>query len=156
MSKDLFMEQRMYESMLSEKVTKKSVEAKIKEVANEIENGNLDPKVTLIQAKIMKDYADGVYEAARSKVNDLDVSDLPQNLSGVEISERNGYETIDYEADTIYANLKQRLKEREGLLKSVYQHSQKLAKVEIVDADGVLVPCVPVKSFVKSSLIVKY
>jgi hypothetical protein len=153
---DLFIEQRMHESMLSERVTKKSVEAKIKEVANEIENGNLDPKVTLIKAKIMKDYADGVYEVARDKVKDLDTSDLPQNFASVELSERNGHETLDYEKDTVYTNLKQQLKTREGLIKAATDHARKMDGVEISDSDGVIVKPVPVKSFVKSSLTIKY
>jgi hypothetical protein len=150
-TKDLFMEQREFEAM---QVTKNSIGERIKTITEAIEAGEIDPTTAFVQSKIMKDFADDVYNAAKDKV-DLSNSNLPSNLSGVELSIRAGYETLDYEKDPVYADISKKLKEREGQLKAAYNNSRNFGGV-ITDEDGVVVPIVPVKSVVKDSVIVKY
>jgi hypothetical protein len=151
MSKELFMAQREFEAM---PVTKQTVKDKIKAVEIGLLNGTIEPKSAYIQAKVVKDIADGIMEQAKPLIKDTDTSLLPDNLNGIELSDRNGYEVLDYEKDSTYADLKAKLKEREGLLKAAYQHNQKVQGL-ITDESGEVIPVVPVKSFVSNSLTVK-
>jgi len=150
MSKELFMAQREFEAM---PVTKQTVKDKIKAVEIGLLNGTIEPKAAYIQAKVVKDIADGIMEQAKHLIKDTDTSLLPDNLKGIELSIRNGREILDYEKDSIYSDLIAKLKEREGLLKSAYQHNQKVQGV-ITDESGEVIPVVPVKSFSKNSLII--
>jgi len=152
MSKDLFMAQREFEAMpISKATVKKQIEA----VKRDLDLGMIVPKVAYIQAKVIKDIAEGIMEVAKPLIENLESVDLPQNLSGVELSERSGWDNLDYDSDPVYKALKEQLKEREGLLKSAYNHSRSFGLV-MVDENGEALPIVPVKSVTKSALIVKY
>lgn len=152
MSKELFMEQREFESM---PISKATVKNQIEAVKRDLESGNISPKVAYIQAKVVKDVAEGIMEVSKPLIKDLETSDLPENLRLVNFSERAGYDTLDYEKDPVYAELSDELEKRKGVLKAAYNHSRNMSGV-MADDQGVEIPVVPVKSSVSASLIVKY
>lgn len=73
------------------------------------------------------------------------------DIKGSTISFRNTGDRLDYEQDEVYAELKERLKERETLLKTAYR-----SKETIYDSEGVEVSKVGVKTPSKQVVTIKY
>jgi hypothetical protein len=156
MSKDLFMEQRAYEVALSSgQISKMVMAEKVSEVKTALENGELNPKITAVQAKLLEDFSKEVLKISKERFEDLEVSDLPSNFSGIKFSTRAGYEILDYEKDAVYSEILKKLKAREGALKAAYSHNRNLGGV-MTDDDGEIIPVVPVKSVVAPSMSISY
>lgn len=82
------------------------------------------------------------------------IGELPEKnykFWGCEFSKRNTGDRLDYAADPIYAQIQEQLKEREALLKAAFKSTK-----PIYDEHGAEVPKVPVKTFGKETLIVKF
>ena len=70
--------------------------------------------------------------------------------SDAEYSLREGYDTLDYEKDDVYTDLKAKLEQRKSLIDNVTKK-----KTIVYDESGVLVERVPVKTSTKSSVVIK-
>jgi hypothetical protein len=82
------------------------------------------------------------------------VGETPERIYkafGCEFSMRNTGDRLDYASDPIYAQIQEQLKEREALLKTAFK-----SKTPIYDEHGAEVPKVPIKTYGKETLIVKF
>lgn len=96
-----------------------------------------------------KTFWDTFSSEVRAKINDT--PEKSYKAFGCEFAMRNTGDRLDYAADTIYAQIQEQLKEREALLKIAFKSTN-----PIYDEHGAEVPKVPVKTFGKETLIVKF
>lgn len=73
------------------------------------------------------------------------------SANGVEFSFRNGSQTLDYGKDPVWLDLKEKMDERQELLKTAFKQ-----KGAFYDEEGIEIPRVPVKSYTKDSLSVSF
>lgn len=117
-----------------------------------IDEGLLKPEDSLVLAKKLIEYCtsfikglDSDVRAEVDKNGGLDINGVKLTLSSTGIR-------LSYEDDSVYKELKGKLKAREELLKTV--HKQKL---EVADGDtGEMVPIVGIKIPSKETLMVKF
>lgn len=126
--------------------TKKEVQLSSKKFVKEIiDNGEIDTIELLTQAV-------RINEALQIVTDELKNSIPQENFEafGVKGTYRNGGSTLNYSEDPIYNELKEKLKEREELLKA----SKKISD-PVYDSEGIEVPKVS-ESFRKSSLSISF
>lgn len=147
MSKDLFMMMREQEvATLTDYPTKKEIEINSKQFAKQlIDSGEIDKLELFAQAERMAQ--------AVTTVRDEIKASLPKEkhqFYGIEIIPVNGRQMIQYQEDLVWAELKEKLQQREELLKT----SLKVTN-EVYDSEGIEIPKVSVKYSI-DSLQVKY
>lgn len=117
-----------------------------------VKEGLFDPlRVYASINGIKKSIEDVKPELEKHAMEEADKFGKSFSKAGVEFSIRNGSQTLDYEADEVYKERKESLKAREEMLKMAFK-----SKETFFDGEGVEVPKVPVKSFTKDSLVVKF
>ena len=98
-----------------------------------------------------------IFDEAKNKVETYAFDEAEKhgaktfNSNGCEFSIRQGYAQYNFDEDHVYSDLKQRLKEREDLLKLALK-----SKDMIFGSDGIEVPKVSVKGYTKDSLTIKF
>lgn len=131
-SKDLFMMMREQEVNTSNFLpTKKEIQKSTKEFVNQlVDTGEIDPVEALSQVVRME-------EAIKVVKDGLKESLPTENFEafGLKGTFKNGYDKPNFEDDPIYKDLKERLKEREELLKVALK-----SKDSIYDSEGIEVP----------------
>lgn len=130
-----------------------TIEQNINTILGAVENGTVSGlEVFSIFKKIEK-----IFDEAKKKVEAYAFDEAEKhgaktfNSNGCEFSIRQGYAQYNFDEDHIYSDLKQRLKEREDLLKLALK-----SKDMIFGSDGVEVPKVSVKGYTKDSLTIKF
>jgi len=130
---------------------KKEVKAKAIENANKIVNaGKVDLADTFADASRVKEYLTAFVEELKKHVTTEEYG-KEYETKGCKISFRNTGDRLDYEQDEVYSELKEKLTDRENLLKTAYK-----SKNMIFDADGVEVPKVGVKTPSKETVVLTY
>lgn len=124
-----------------------AVKAGAKAAKEILDRGEVTPINALSNVARLKEFFNSLEKELRGKIEIFET--VTEN--GVEFSMRNSGDRLDYEADELYAELKQKLKDRESLLKTAYK-----AKETFYDSDGVEVPKVPIKTHGKLGLTLKF
>ncbi len=133
---------------------KGTIQTMIDNICENVTNGYEDANVLDLKLKAIEDIVKGSRENLKGKILEYYTTNKDVNkLMGVDISIRNGYETLDYSKDVEYAELEEKLKARKELLTTAYK--MKMKDQELV-VDGELVPLVPVKSVVNDSVVYKF
>ena len=119
-----------------------------------IDEGFADIPQVLVNSKKIIEYvtsfAKGLESHVRGEVDKCGKDGLTSN--GAKLSLGSTGTRLSYEDDSVYAELKAKLKAREAILKTVYD-----TKTSIADADkGEMIPIVSVKSASRETLMVKY
>ena len=145
MSKHLFELMQMQEIVTSNFLpTKKEIEVSSKQFAkNLIDSGEVDKLEVFAQAERLT--------LAITSVRDEIKAYLPrekQTAFGIEINPVNGRQMIQYNEDLIWSELKEKLSNREELLKVALKTTE-----TFYDSDGVEVPKVSVKYSADSSTV---
>lgn len=149
MSKELFFNMRAEDMalMYNENFTKKDAEKTGINLVNQIyENGDVDPIKVFSNIVRLKEVVNAADKEFRSK---FDITEK-QTFNGVEFSPKSGSKKLNYDADPVFCEIAQKLKERQELLK-VSANS----KDQIFDSEGIEVPKVG-HTFDKSSIIIKF
>lgn len=147
MSKQLFELMQMQEIATSNFLpSKKEIEVSSKQFAkNLIESGEVDKLEMFAQAERITQ--------AITSVRDEIKTSLPrekQTAYGIEINPVNGRQMIQYQDDLVWSELKEKLSQREELLKLALK-----ADDTIYDSEGIEVPKVSVK-YSADSITIKY
>jgi hypothetical protein len=114
-----------------------------------LDAGETDEFKLLAITERNKTFWDTFSTEVRAKINDT--PEKSYKAFGCEFAMRNTGDRLDYASDPIYAQIQEQLKEREALLKVAFKSKQ-----PIYDEHGAEVPKVPVKTFGKETLIVKF
>jgi hypothetical protein len=130
-------------------ITKKALTALVEEQVEAVKN----PLQLYIQGKILKDLGDKLQGAVKGQVNLNE--ELPSEFTHMQVSERHGYDVLDYEADEEYCRLKAKLDARKKLLDAAVKASRDFRSA-IVDDNGEVVPVVSVKSTTSNSIVICY
>jgi hypothetical protein len=130
-------------------ITKKALTALVEEQVEAVKK----PLQLYIQGKILKDLGDKLQGAVKGQVNLNE--ELPGEFSHMQVSERHGYDVLDYEADEEYSRLKAALDARKKLLDAAVKASRDFRSA-IVDDNGEVVPVVPVKNTTSNSIVICY
>lgn len=148
-SKELFMHTRQLEELqYSPDFTKKEAVEQGKKAGKEIlDRGEVLPTKALSNVVRLKEFINSLESYLRSNV---EINET-HTENGVEFSLRNTGDRLDYEKDEVYAELKEKLKDRENLLKTAYK-----SKDTIYDGEGVEICKVPVKTVGKQVLSLKF
>lgn len=147
MSKELFFEMRaerlaeLYEPSFTKK---EAVLTGKRMVDNLLEAGDVDPFKVWANIVRLKEVVNGADAEFRNRLEVLG----KENISGVEFNHVNGGETLNYEEDEIYCQLKSDLDERIAILKLAQKQT-------LIDAYGNEVPKVSTTPR-KSSITVKF
>lgn len=132
-------------------ISKKEVQAKAKEDATAIlDQGEKDIAGVVIDATRLNEYLTTLIGVLKPNVTESDYGKDYQLKNG-KISFRASGDRLDYESDLVYLELKERLKEREDLLKLAYK-----SKDIIFDGEGVEVSKVGIKTHSKDSVVITY
>lgn len=103
-----------------------------------------------LETDVKLKYVEKTIKLARGKINCLAIKEAEKGVNSYancEISRKNGGKILDYEKDEVYKKIKKALDERKKQLDSAYNFDGFLA-----DNDGVEIPKVPVKTFIKDSI----
>lgn len=133
--------------------TKKEIQSSALVAAEKIiDDGILNPEDSLIIAKKLVEYCNSFMKGLESSVRAEVDKNGGLEINGVKLSLSSTGERLSYEDDSVYKELKEKLKSRETLLKTVYKQ-----KIEVADTvTGEIVPIVSIKSPSKEILIVKF
>ncbi len=133
-------------------LSKKEIQASATVAAEQIINdGLVEPSGSLVMAKKLVEYCIHFIKGLESNVRAEVDKNSGLEINGVTLSLGSTGVRLSYEDDSVYKELKDKLKAREELLKTV--HKQKL---EIADGEtGEMVPIVGIKSQSKETLVVK-
>ncbi len=122
------------------------------DVQQYLDKGNMDPLETQIFFKRLKAYVDKfIAENENFAIDEFHkFHQKTVEKGGAEVNYIEGGVIPDYEQDMIYADLKEKLKDRKDLLDIAFKRQR-----EYADDDGVVVPVVKPKTHKKSSLTVR-
>jgi hypothetical protein len=138
------------EMMQRDNMTKEEVIEAGSEIAKQMtDSGYFDAFELLSKAARNKEFWSAFDSEVRAKISDT--PEKSYKAFGCEFAMRNTGDRLDYASDPIYAQIQEQLKEREALLKTAFK-----SKTPIYDEHGAEVPKVPVKTFGKETLIVKF
>lgn len=130
-------------------ITKKEIVVKAKEDVKEmVDSGEVDIAEAVIDATRLSEYLKVFVSELRNHVDDKYDK---YECKGVKLSFKGTGDRLDYECDEVYSDIKERLKEREELLKLAYK-----SKDMIFDNAGVEVPRVGLKSASKQTLNINF
>lgn len=148
-SKEMFLELRQFESLQFEPTfTKKEAQQQGKDLAKLIlDGGHVTPEESYSNVVRLKEV---INELEKGLKQGLTVTE-ETSLNGVRFSLSNTGDRLDYEKDVLYKSLKDKLKDREDLLKLAFKSGD-----VIYDSDGVEVPKVPIKTHSKSVIKVSF
>jgi len=133
--------------------SKKEIQETALSAANKlIDDGLLNPEDSLVMAKKLTEYCSSFIKGLESNVRAEVDKNGGLEINGVKLTLSSTGARLNYEEDSVYKGMKEQLKAREELLKTV--HKQKL---EVADGDtGEMVPIVSIKSPSRETLIVKF
>ena len=130
-------------------ITKKEIVVKAKDdVKTMVDSGEVDIAEAVIDATRLSEYLKVFVSELRNHVDDKYDK---YECKGVKLTFKGTGDRLDYECDEVYSELKERLKEREELLKLAYK-----SKGMIFDSEGVEVPRVGLKSASKQTLNINF
>ena len=130
-------------------ITKKEIVVKAKDdVKTMVDSGEVDIAEAVIDATRLSEYLKVFVSELRNHVDDKYDK---YECKGVKLTFKGTGDRLDYECDEVYSELKERLKEREELLKLAYK-----SKNMIFDSEGVEVPRVGLKSASKQTLNINF
>lgn len=130
-------------------ITKKEIVVKAKDdVKTMVDSGEVDIAEAVIDATRLSEYLKVFVSELRNHVDDKYDK---YECKGVKLTFKGTGDRLDYECDEVYTELKERLKEREELLKLAYK-----SKGMIFDSEGVEVPRVGLKSASKQTLNINF
>lgn len=130
-------------------ITKKEIVVKAKDdVKTMVDSGEVDIAEAVIDATRLSEYLKVFVSELRNHVDDKYDK---YECKGVKLTFKGTGDRLDYECDEVYTELKERLKEREELLKLAYK-----SKDMIFDSEGVEVPRVGLKSASKQTLNINF
>lgn len=151
-SKEQFMQIRQFEELSYDYTfTKKEAQKKGQDVAKEIiERAEKDPFEVLSNIVRLKEFVNAL-ESEFKKADVFEVLGGEVQKNGVKFQLRNTGDRLDYENDEVYKELKDKLKDREELLKTAWK-----SKDEIYDSEGVQVPKVGIKTAGKQTMVITF
>ena len=130
-------------------ITKKEIVVKAKDdVKTMVDSGEVDIAEAVIDATRLSEYLKVFVSELRNHVDDKYDK---YECKGVKLTFKGTGDRLDYECDEVYSELKERLKEREELLKLAYK-----SKGMIFDSEGVEVTRVGLKSASKQTLNINF
>lgn len=130
-------------------ITKKEIVVKAKDdVKTMVDSGEVDIAEAVIDATRLSEYLKVFVSELRNHVDDKYDK---YECKGVKLTFKGTGDRLDYECDEVYTELKERLKEREELLKLAYK-----SKNMIFDSEGVEVSRVGLKSASKQTLNINF
>lgn len=130
-------------------ITKKEIVVKAKDdVKTMVDSGEVDIAEAVIDATRLSEYLKVFVSELRNHVDDKYDK---YECKGVKLTFKGTGDRLDYECDEVYSEIKERLKEREELLKLSYK-----SKGMIFDSEGVEVPRVGLKSASKQTLNINF
>lgn len=130
-------------------ITKKEIVVKAKDdVKTMVDSGDVDIAEAVIDATRLSEYLKVFVSELRNHVDDKYDK---YECKGVKLTFKGTGDRLDYECDEVYTELKERLKEREELLKLAYK-----SKGMIFDSEGVEVSKVGLKSASKQTLNINF
>lgn len=147
MSKDLFLMMREHEVATSNFLpTKKDIQQSSKQFANDlVESGEYDIKEVYSQSIRLKEALNVIEKELKNSLPEENF-----NAFGLKAIYRNGGDTINFEDDEVYRELKYKLKSREELLRAALKTNE-----VFYDSEGVEVPKVS-KTPRKSGLSISF
>jgi hypothetical protein len=130
-------------------IPKKEIVSKAKaDVKSMVDSGEVDIAEAVIDATRLSEYLKVFVSELRNHVGEKYDK---YECKGVKLSFKGTGDRLDYDQDEVYNKLKERLKEREELLKLAYK-----SKEMIFDSEGVEVPKVEVKTPSKQTLNINF
>lgn len=137
--------QQVKETFATDLTKKNAQQMGVQMVKNLLDQGEVDVvKIAAYLARI-NEIVSSAYAEIKEHLPSEKIS-----INGVEFTPNEGRKMPEYETDLIYAELKEKLKEREELLKTALK-----TKEMFFDNQGIEVPKVPIK-YSKSSITVKF
>lgn len=132
-------------------LTKKEIKSLAKEEAEKVlDDGEKDVASVVVDAVRVTEYLTEFVKQLKPEVSEEEYG-KDYEIKGAKISFRGSGDKLNYEEDSVYADLKRQLKEREEILKLAYK-----TKGEIYDSDACLVEKVRIKTFSKQSVVITY
>lgn len=132
-------------------LTKKEIKSLAKEEAEKVLNdGEKDVASVVVDAVRVTEYLTEFVKQLKPEVSEEEYG-KDYEIKGAKISFRGSGDKLNYEEDSVYADLKRQLKEREEILNLAYK-----TKGEIYDSDACLVEKVGIKTFSKQSVVITY
>lgn len=132
-------------------ITKKEVKSKAEQDAKAlIDAGNADVADAFVDATRITEYLTTFVGELKKHISP-DEYGKEYATKSAKITFRGTGDRLDYEQDEVYADLKERLKAREDLLKLAYK-----SKDMLFDSEGVEAPKVGVKSVSKETVVITY
>lgn len=129
-----------------------SAQSNIDTLINGVMNGEMEAlAVYATFDKLEKMFKESKVKVEEQGRNEAEKYGKTFKFHGVSFTLKNGGTKLDYEVDHVYSELTGKLKARKELLDIVHKTGQQL-----FDDEGIEVPCVPVKTHIKDSLIVKF
>ena len=121
----------------------------IDSLSNEIVNKALEGFDSALELDIKLKFIEETIKLARSKINTLAINQSIgiTRFEGCKITAKKGGQTLDYEKDQRYNDLKAELELRKQHLDQAYKFDG-----HFVTNDGEIIPKIPVKTFVKDSI----
>lgn len=129
-------------------VTKKQISNYVDQIKQQVQEGNADPIKIAAQAKGMAELAEELRGSIESEAMNEADKYKGSSVYGCKVELSNTGVKIDLDADPDYAELKEKLKRREDLLKCAFK-----SKDPVIDGEtGEVVPAPPVKNPSKQTL----
>ena len=138
---------QLYVPALPKKDIKKKAQEDVKKI---VDGGEIELANALIDSTRISEYLSVFVKELKPHITEEEFG-KEYSVKGAKISFRNSGDRVDYESDEVYKELKEKLKEREALLKTAYK-----SKEMIFDNKGVDVPKVGVKTSGKTSVVITY
>lgn len=138
-------------------VAKESVIGSAQSNIDTLINGVMNGEMEALAVYATFDKLEKMFKESKAKVEEQGRNEAEKygnktfKFHGVSFTLKNGGTKLDYEVDHVYSELTEKLKARKELLDIVHKTGQQL-----FDNEGIEVPCVPVKTHIKDSLIVKF
>jgi len=110
----------------------------------------IDGFESALEVDVKLKFIEETVKNARGKINLLAMGEAAKgvkSIDGCTITQKVGGKTLDYEKDPGYAKIKKQLDGRKELLDTAFKTDGYL-----VDSDGLEVPKVPVKKWIKDSI----
>lgn len=138
---------QMYVPSLPKKEVKQKA---LEDVKSILDGGEVDIANAFTDATRISEYLKTFVAELKKHVTEEEYG-KEYDVKNAKITFRETGDRLDYEDDPIYKELKERLKERESLLKTAYR-----SKDSIYDNEGVEVPKVSVKTPSSKVVVIKY
>jgi hypothetical protein len=136
---------------LDTQLSKELINSEAERIIQSLENGEIDPLKAYVIVKYYEKLIDQIKAKLESEARgEAYKYEKGASVFGATIGISSTGQRLDYDSDTVYSELKSKVKAREDLLKTAFKMKESILDEET----GEIVPKVPLKSPAKETLVI--